>query len=377
MTQMTVLVKDILAAAGKSSWDPTKCRLVYNKKPVDLNGPWRFANIPAGSKLDLEYSGPREGPDLFAHTRKAEEHAGQGVRVGGPPPPDPGLPPPAAAGAVQRPAAPVHATQPVAPSPHRPPAAPVVPAAPDAVPLPPPESREVFIYPRSELSTHLPAPTAAAGGGPVEDDSFFDLTPEDFARMHAEHQRWLKEQEAGQTLRTRAMREQEERRKAERLGLVRVRVQLPEGDLLLQATFRATEPLSALSRLLDARLDPGIRSRYFLFTTPPRRVLEDLTPTFYQAGLAPAANVHLGVRGEIPASGVLSPESRALVGVLPPDLLGEGVPGARADEPLELPTRFRAFAPPQPVWVRTNWERDEPETGEQATEKKKPKWLKM
>lgn len=52
---MQTLLQTIQAAAGKfkPALVPEQCTLQYNKKPVDLNTPFRLLNVPAGSKLEL------------------------------------------------------------------------------------------------------------------------------------------------------------------------------------------------------------------------------------------------------------------------------------------------------------------------------------
>lgn len=59
MTPLHKIVEEALAMDKKSGWDVRKCKLTCNKKPVDLDLMWRFANLPAGSKIDVEYTGPR------------------------------------------------------------------------------------------------------------------------------------------------------------------------------------------------------------------------------------------------------------------------------------------------------------------------------
>jgi len=47
---------EALQAAGskfKPALVPQQCALQYNKKPVDLNTPFRLLNVPAGSKLEI------------------------------------------------------------------------------------------------------------------------------------------------------------------------------------------------------------------------------------------------------------------------------------------------------------------------------------
>ena len=61
----------------------------------------------------------------------------------------------------------------------------------------------------------------------------------------------------------------------------------------LQASFQATEPLSAIHSFVKSCLLPNAPA-WYLYTTPPKQVMQDLRPTLFQAGLAPAAIVYLG-----------------------------------------------------------------------------------
>lgn len=52
-------------AAFKPPLDPGACQLVYQKKPLDPSLPFRFANLPNGSRLEVVKCGflvPRPEP---------------------------------------------------------------------------------------------------------------------------------------------------------------------------------------------------------------------------------------------------------------------------------------------------------------------------
>ncbi|MEW5297609.1 MAG: hypothetical protein WDW38_006783 [Sanguina aurantia] len=123
-------------------------------------------------------------------------------------------------------------------------------------------------------------------------DSFFDLTPDDFAEM-ARSQR-IKQHDAAQLMTTK-LRQASETAKAASYGPVRVRLHLPEG-VIMQAVFGASEPLSSLQTLASRVVAPELVRSLYLYTAPPKQVLKDLaTATFYSSGLIPAAHVYLGV----------------------------------------------------------------------------------
>ncbi|KXZ47621.1 hypothetical protein GPECTOR_34g780 [Gonium pectorale] len=100
--------------------------------------------------------------------------------------------------------------------------------------------------------------------------------------------------EAG--FRTRAAREADEAARAASYGRVLIRVHLP-GDAILQATFAATEPVSALRSAVLRVLSPRLAGAAYLYTTPPRQVLAPAADgeSLYHVGLVPAAHVHVGL----------------------------------------------------------------------------------
>lgn len=116
------------------------------------------------------------------------------------------------------------------------------------------------------------------------------------------------------------MREREERRRGEAYGSVPIRLYLPEPcGLCLQASLPATTPLSSLLELaMRALLPAAAAAGPYLFTTPPRTVLKDLSVSLYASKMVPAAKVHLGLdASKAPAGGdqqqLISPEVLALV----------------------------------------------------------------
>lgn len=62
---MQTLLEALQAASSKfkPALVPQQCALQYNKKPVDLNTPFRLLNVPAGSKLEVIINS--EFPHIF------------------------------------------------------------------------------------------------------------------------------------------------------------------------------------------------------------------------------------------------------------------------------------------------------------------------
>lgn len=172
-----------------------------------------------------------------------------------------------------------------------------------------------------------------------EEDSFYDLTSEDYAALARAAEVKRKEEASG--LKTQAMREAEERAREQAFSSVAVRVRFPDG-LIMQAAFAASEPLGALKAAVAQLLLPG--TAFTLFVTPPKQVLKDMTQSFYKAGLVPAAHVHCalelaGQPGTLPAGvpsalGRLRPELQpCVITQLQPGLL---LPGQQ--QPSSLPS---------------------------------------
>lgn len=95
----------------------------------------------------------------------------------------------------------------------------------------------------------------------------------------------------------RAMREAEEAARASSLGPIRVRLHFPDATII-QATFSASQPLSAVQQLVTQIALEAVAPALYLYTTPPKTVLKDLTATLYQLQLVPAAHLYVGCEPE-------------------------------------------------------------------------------
>jgi len=172
-----------------------------------------------------------------------------------------------------------------------------------------------------------PAAQVAPGaqGEADEDDAFFQFTAEDWALSQRAAEKRRREREAGAHLTTQAQRDAAATRRAESYGPVPVRLHYPDG-FIAQAEFAATDTLFSVwelaARLASAELagvgvgggggavvvagggsgGGGDKNKgkdddslpLYLYTAPPKAVVKDLSATLYQAGLVPAANLHVG-----------------------------------------------------------------------------------
>ncbi|XP_041076111.1 tether containing UBX domain for GLUT4 isoform X2 [Polyodon spathula] len=149
-----------------------------------------------------------------------------------------------------------------------------------------PIDREALVY-------HMDAEHRQRGEVFTEDlpDEFFQVTVDDirkrFAQLKSERE-FLEEA----PLLTKSLRESRVKEKMERYPKVVVRVQFPDRHVL-QGFFRPLETVGAVREFVRKHLeDPDLR--FYLFISPPKVVLDDLTDTLFQANLFPAALVYFG-----------------------------------------------------------------------------------
>eukprot|EP00058_Branchiostoma_floridae_P021676 XP_002607166.1 hypothetical protein BRAFLDRAFT_118647 [Branchiostoma floridae] len=139
----------------------------------------------------------------------------------------------------------------------------------------------------------------------VEDptDDFFEVTVNDVRHMMADLSRARREME-DETMMTGAMRAQREVEMIQKYPKTVIRVQFPDRTVL-QGFFRPMETVPALTEFVKSNLaDPT--SSFYLYTTPPRYVLDKPSMTLYQAKLFPAVVVHFG--SEVHRDSYLKPE---------------------------------------------------------------------
>lgn len=123
---------------------------------------------------------------------------------------------------------------------------------------------------------------------PLEDiehpDSFYNFSEEDYRRV-------VQAQDGTDAvLKTKAIRDQEEKEAAEKLGPVRIRYVFPEG-LICETEFSALETVTEVFGFLHALVLEDLKEDAQLFTTPPKQLLTAHTLTLFRAKLVPAANL--------------------------------------------------------------------------------------
>ncbi|KAL6994431.1 Plant UBX domain-containing protein 1 [Sarracenia purpurea var. burkii] len=204
--------------------------------------------------------------------------------------------------------------------------------------------REIRVF---ETSTTSPTPNE-------EPEDFYEFTAEDYYRILA-----TKKQDT--FLKTRKIREAEEAARRSRITKTVIRVRFPD-NCTLETTFHPSETIESLVDLLK-KVVAHPELPFYIFTTPPKKQVKDMSQDFYSAGFIPGAIVYFSY--DLPNG-----DSSAVSGsYLQEDVLSlkglEIIP--EQEEPVE--------AAPEPVMASSS-----PAVPERKpTDKKptKPKWLKL
>ncbi|CAL0323031.1 unnamed protein product [Lupinus luteus] len=139
--------------------------------------------------------------------------------------------------------------------------------------------REIRVFETSVLS---PSSNAASSNG-EETDDFYEFTSEDYFRI-------LATKKEDKFLKTRKLREADEKSRRSKITKAVIRVRFPDNHTL-EATFHPSETIQSLIDLLNKVIaQPG--QPYYIYTTPPKKVVNDLSQDFYTAGFCPGAIVY-------------------------------------------------------------------------------------
>ncbi|XP_077575963.1 tether containing UBX domain for GLUT4 isoform X2 [Stigmatopora nigra] len=122
-------------------------------------------------------------------------------------------------------------------------------------------------------------------------DEFFEVTVDDVRKRFAQlkSERKLLEEAP---LMTQNLRETQMKEKMDRYPKVVLRIQFPDQHVL-QGFFRPLETVGALTNFVRSHLE-NPQLRFYLFVTPPKKILDDPAATLFQADLFPGAVVYLG-----------------------------------------------------------------------------------
>lgn len=143
--------------------------------------------------------------------------------------------------------------------------------------------RKIRVFKSSLCSTDESSATSTTQSQSDVSDAFYDFTPEDYYRVMATKM-------GDQFLKTRKIREREAAARRSRVTKAVIRVRFSDG-YVLEANFYPSEPIQTLIDLLSkviARPDVP----FYIYTTPPKQIIKDMTKDFYSAGFAPGAVVY-------------------------------------------------------------------------------------
>ncbi|KAH7846956.1 hypothetical protein Vadar_020080 [Vaccinium darrowii] len=211
--------------------------------------------------------------------------------------------------------------------------------------------REIRVF---ETSTASPTPNDVYSS--EDPDDLYDFTPEDYYRI-------LGTRKEDKFLKTRKFREAEEAARRSSITKAVIRVRFPD-NYTLEATFHPSEAIQSLVDLLKkAVAQPELP--FYIYTTPPKKQVKDMSQDFYSAGFVPGAIVYFSY--DLPRGGASSSVSGPF--------LQEDVLSLKGLE-FNVEQAEPAEAAPDPVMASPS----SPAVPERKpTNKKpvKPKWLKL
>ncbi|KAK1569201.1 hypothetical protein Q3G72_033757 [Acer saccharum] len=215
--------------------------------------------------------------------------------------------------------------------------------------------RDILVFETSASSA-----SSSVNSNIEETDDFFEFTAEDYYRI-------LAQKKEDKFLKTRKIRDAEEaarRSKITKFDMQAViRVRFPDNHTL-EVTFHSSETFQSLFDFLRKVLaQPDLP--FHLYTTPPKKLIKDMSQDFYSAGFIPGAIVYFSYdvpKGEDTASANCGPfiheDIMSLKGL---ELMNE------QPEPVQ--------SAPEPVVVNPPPVAQEPKPA--GKKPAKPKWLKM
>nr|GLL18612.1 plant UBX domain-containing protein 1 [Ipomoea trifida] len=209
--------------------------------------------------------------------------------------------------------------------------------------------REIRVF-----STITNSPSSSDVSNNEVSDDFYEFTAEDYYRI-------LATKKEDKYLKTKKIREAEEAARRSKITKTVIRVRFPD-NFTLEATFHPSETIQNLADLLiKVVVRPDLP--FYLYTTPPKKQIKDLSQDFYSAGFVPGAIVYFSY--DVPKGDDVAPGNYLKEEVL--SLQGLEFKTTQA-EPVQSVPEPALEAKPTPAQEQ-----------KPPAEKKniKPKWLKM
>lgn len=164
--------------------------------------------------------------------------------------------------------------------------------------------REIRVF-----ETPFASPTAIDVNRSEEPDDFYEFTAEDYYRI-------LATKKEDKYMKTRKLREAEEAARKSRITKAVIRVRFPDNNTL-DATFHPSETIQSLVDLLmEVVARPELP--FYIYTTPPKKQIKDMSQDFYSAGFAPGAIVYFSYdlpKGDSASGSYLLEEVMSLKGL--------------------------------------------------------------
>lgn len=157
-------------------------------------------------------------------------------------------------------------------------------------PLMSPCNREEIFFDEKEITNGV------TGAQDIEDpgDEFFELTIDDIRRMISDL-RSLQNEASEKALVTARSKELQRLRAINQYPKIIIRIIFPNRKIL-QGFFCPAEKVEVLYEFV-AQFLVTPKSRFFLYTTPPKVVLKDKNAILYDCNLSPASKVYFGLDG--------------------------------------------------------------------------------
>ncbi|CAJ2637156.1 unnamed protein product [Trifolium pratense] len=138
--------------------------------------------------------------------------------------------------------------------------------------------REIRVFETLSLSA---SPNAAENK--EEPEEFYEFTAEDYYKI-------LATKKDDKYLKTRKLREADLAARRSRMTKAVIRVRFPDNHTL-EANFQPSDTIQSLIDLLN-KVIAQPEKPFYLYTTPPKKLIRDVSQDFYAAGFCPGAIVY-------------------------------------------------------------------------------------
>ncbi|CAN6702850.1 unnamed protein product [Malus baccata var. baccata] len=213
--------------------------------------------------------------------------------------------------------------------------------------------REIRVF---ETSASSSSSSQSEESKTEEPEDFYEFTAEDYYRV-------LNAKKEDNTLKTRKLREAEKAARRSKITKTVIRVRFPDHHTL-EATFNPSETVQSLVDLVVkvvARPDLP----FYIYTTPPKKPIKDMSQDFYTAGFVPGAIVYFSY--DVPKDDAADAMSGPFLQEEIMSLKGLELINKHVEPPLQCAPETITEAPPPVV----------PEKKPEGKKPAKPKWLKL